>query len=148
MSVKKRSAIFTWWPAIVVGAVIAELIYFSTTLCGLSAWSWYVLITILPLGGMVGYSTLRGAYGIYKALRAGRWLRITCWTIFSAIICIAICIMIKCFTPDQFPKILPENLTLACLVWAALGMALALIGLGEEYLDDYAGKNRENTAPQ
>jgi hypothetical protein len=134
MSTKKRPAIIAWWPAIAIGAAIAELIYFSTMFSGLSAWSWYVFLVVLPLGGMLGYSTLRGVYGVYKALLAGQWMRILFLTIYSAIICIAICILAKYYTPHEFPAILPKNIWAACLIWAAMGVALTLIGLGEDYL--------------
>jgi hypothetical protein len=136
MSAKLRSRIKQWWPAIVVGAGIAETIYLFIGWQGISGWSWYTGVCMPLVGGVIGYSAFRGVYGVYKSLCAGRWIRITCWTVFSALLFVMMGIMAKHFTPNDFPAFMPNNLTAAYLIWGALGAALTLVGLGEEYLDD------------
>jgi hypothetical protein len=135
MSVKQRSGITQWWPAFVFGAGIAETIYLFMVWQGISKWFWYGSVFMPLAGGVLGLSLSRCVYGVYKSLCAGRWIHILFWTIFSAFLCIMIGMLVKHFLPNDFQAILPENMTAACLIWGAVGVAFAMLGLGEEYLD-------------
>ena len=133
MSAKKRPVIIRWLPAILLGALIAELLYLLLVWREVCNWYWYAAITLLFIGALLGYDITRDTLGVYNALRAGRWFRVLFWAVFGGLVGGILGLLAKYITPHDFAATMPESPFLTWLLWMAIGVAFGLMGVGQDH---------------
>jgi hypothetical protein len=140
MTEKQKMKRGKYLPAILLGALIAELVYFWGVGQEIFTWSTYSIVALPFIGALFSIEACRLCRRIRWGIRVGYGNRFIFWMVLGALLFGVLGLLIKYLNGEQ-PSVLywmvSENWLKTWLLWSALG-AIGTLWEVSEYYDLFA----------